>query len=199
MSYFTITALDWSPCVRDMLEFASAIIVFSAPCPAFFFAFLALISLKHRPDWKVSAAVAVNAVVLLVIAWFAITDVHHFINRKRYACVASSIAHLRTISSAQELYYRKYSSYGTLSQLSNAPDGEEYGYIDSGLASAIDQEHTKSGYYYLLAVAKDGQLWCCITRPSEWGFTGMRNFFIDQSGEIRFNKTEGSSKWESFK
>lgn len=101
----------------------------------------------------------------------------------------AGISALRTISSAEELYNTRYERYGTFEELDRAD------MIDSVLAGATSAASPKSGYYFILTVSKTGLSWTCITRPSDWGITGERNFKIDQTGVIYFNTIENSSEW----
>ncbi|MHC4660843.1 MAG: hypothetical protein ACYS8W_04080 [Planctomycetota bacterium] len=86
---------------------------------------------------------------------------------------AAVIASLRTLSSTQEQYYSRFGKYGTLTQLSTEQ------YIDPVLGSGI-----KSGYIFRVRVGQDA--WSCIAVPATPGVTGMRGFFVDQTGVLRY-------------
>lgn len=148
--------------------------------------------MRQKRIWDIIAVRFFVANLLLVLFVVAIPSCER--GGKIAACESGPIANLRTISTAQELYKNRNGAYTSLAGLNTSDQ-----YIDYSLASAIDPENTKAGYYFILNLAKDGQSWCCIARPAEWVKDGIRNFFIDQTGEIRFSKTKGSSKWESFK
>ncbi len=124
-------------------------------------------------------------VVLLVIAAIAIPNL---METKKAASVAAFIAHLRTVSSAQEQYKSDYGVYGTLLQLHQA------GLIDSDLANATSADSAKSGYYFIMSV--DGaNSWSCLARPSKWGITGERNAKVGTGGVIYLNEVENSSEF----
>jgi len=84
---------------------------------------------------------------------------------------------LKTISCAQELYYTRHEKYGTLAELCKAKS------LHESLEKAINPEHGKSGYYFLLTLTKDG--WSCKAIPAVAGETGKRIFFVNQTGIIR--------------
>ena len=128
-------------------------------------------------------------IVVAILGIIVALAMPNLIESRKAANEASAVSALRTISSAQELYNTRYSSYGTSNQLDIA------NMIDSVLAGATTSNSPKNGYYFLIDVSGSGAAWSCIARPSSWGTTGERNFKIDQTGVIYYNITIGNSTW----
>ena len=130
-------------------------------------------------------------IVVAIIAIIAAIAIPNLLESKKAANEAAAISALRTISSAQELYNTRYSTYGESTELDTA------NMIDSVLAGATDANSPKSGYFFVIDVSGSGASWSCIARPSDWGTTGERNFKIDQTGVINYNTSSGSSDWSA--
>ena len=107
----------------------------------------------------------------------------------------SAIAALRTISMAQIQFQASgfadadadnVGDYGPLNgatSLANPAAGTAP-FIDQVLATGI-----KSGYAFMIGVdnAGDGdETYTCIARPAKYGLTGVRSFFVDKTGVIRY-------------
>lgn len=89
---------------------------------------------------------------------------------------ASAIQSLKVIGSGQLLYERKYSTYGTITQLANE------NVIDVVVATG-----KKSEYTFTLVVGGTGKTYTANANPV--AFTSEADFyFMDESGVIRFNK-----------
>jgi type IV pilus assembly protein PilA len=88
---------------------------------------------------------------------------------------ASAIQTLRTITTAQYLYERKFRVYGTLIDLT--PEGM----LDSSITSG-----QKSGYSFTLNVTNAGKSFDCSGTPLE-SPTVLTHFFVNETGVIRFN------------
>lgn len=81
--------------------------------------------------------------------------------------------------------------YGTLAQMANPPGGgDPPPFIDSVLGSGV-----KHGYVYVvnvvLGTAAVQTSYTCTASPAGAGRTGVRRFFVDDSGVIRFT-SDGS-------
>jgi len=126
--------------------------------------------------------------ILLIIVGFALF-IPDMITYKWESNEAGAISMLRTINSAQELYYSRNEYLGGLEELERAK------VIDSVLASATRPESAKSGYYYRLTIGQDRATWTCIARPSKWHTDGRRNFMITEEGIIFYNCEENSSEF----
>jgi hypothetical protein len=111
----------------------------------------------------------------------------------RSANEASAISSLRTIMSAQELYKTRTGFYGDYGNLN---DGKIRRYIDPVLTRA-DPDHPehlpKAGYVLDINVNAENSDWWAVATPARWGVDGNRNFKIDSSGVIYYNKTEGDT------
>ncbi len=133
--------------------------------------------------------------IILIIAAIAIPL---FIRSRMQSHEASAIASLRTISSAQEQFRTQgvrddnsdgVPDYGDLIELAESgPSGP--GFIDSALGSGI-----KSGYFFEIEVFAgdnvDPPRYSARAFPVSYSRTGVRNFYVDQEGVIRF--TRGTS------
>jgi len=146
-----------------------------------YFGFMALFSDKYK-----AKQVLRIAVVAIPMAMGLGTCTFYLLQGKKESNEACAIAALRTMSSAEELYFNRYKTYATLSQL--AATGVDM--IDGITAAAIDPQHEKGGYYYILTVGHDGKTWCCIARPAAWGKTGQRNFWVFADGAIYYSTKE---------
>jgi prepilin-type N-terminal cleavage/methylation domain-containing protein len=109
--------------------------------------------------------------IIGIISAFAIPGLR---KAKQNAQMGSAIQSLRTITTAQILYERKFQVYGTLAQLS--PEGT----IDASLAVG-----TKSEYAFTLTVDATGKKFGCLATPlAEPG--SQEHFFVDETAVIRF-------------
>jgi len=118
-------------------------------------------------------------IVVAIIAIIAAIAIPSLLTAKKSGHEASVIASLRTLSSVQEQYRSRFSTYGSLANLSAAS------YIDSVLGSG-----NKNGYTFVMTAAVD--TWACTAVPTTIGTTGDRGFRIDNSGVIRFS-ADGSA------
>ena len=134
-------------------------------------------------------------IVVAIIAIIAAIAIPNLLESKKAANEAAAVSALRTISSAEELYNNRFGEYGELSEMT----GE--GFIDSVLGSAdIDDNpnSSKQGFKYDLTVSSSGAQWSCVAFPSDWGVTGERAFYIDQTGVI-YKKTGAGGSWEAMR
>ena len=93
---------------------------------------------------------------------------------KQTAETASAVSSMRTITTAQILYFRKADTYGTLAEL--APEGT----LDPAIG--VGQ---KSGYAFVLTVDSTQKKFTCTASPI--GDTQTMFFFVDETTVIRFN------------
>jgi prepilin-type N-terminal cleavage/methylation domain-containing protein len=116
--------------------------------------------------------------IIGVIAALAIPGLQR---ARRYAQAGSAIQSLRTITTAENLYERRFKVYATLAQL--APEGT----IDSNLAVGL-----KSGYIFDLTIVLDaadvtaGKLtsFKCTADPQA-DAANSTHFFVDETAVIR--------------
>lgn len=116
-------------------------------------------------------------VVILVIAAIAIPNLssHHHPSSE-----SSAIGSLRSVTTAQSIYFERYKAYGTLEQLGAA------NLIDPVLASG-----TKLRYRFALTPATTpAQTYTYTATANPVSINvGNRYFFVDQSGVIRFSSS----------
>jgi len=126
-------------------------------------------------------------VVMLIIGIIAAIAIPGLRRAKQNAQSGSAIQSMRTITTAQLLYERKYKKYGILADL--APEG----LVDPNLAAGY-----KSGYTFLVTlgdvdpegkVGRPDSAFICTANPDEE--SSVRPFFfVDQTTVIRYK--EGS-------
>lgn len=110
--------------------------------------------------------------IIGIVSAFAVPGLRR---ARQNAQMGSTIQSLRTITTAQVLYERKYQSYGTLSQL--APEGS----LDPNVA--VGQ---KAEYVYSMTVDSSGKKFTCTASPL--GDPTVRDhFFVDETSVIRYN------------
>jgi prepilin-type N-terminal cleavage/methylation domain-containing protein len=113
-------------------------------------------------------------VVVAVMGIILAFAVPNLIKSRNSANAASAISSLRTISTAQQLYRNRFSTYGTLSQL--VPEGT----LDTNLGAGY-----KSGYYFtVVVVSTDPVSFQCNADPFET-VAILPHFFVDDTNVIR--------------
>lgn len=122
-------------------------------------------------------------VIILVIAAIVIPNLssHH-----RPSNESSAIGSLRSITTAQSIYFERYKAYGNLEQLGAA------NLIDPVLASG-----TKQNYRITLTPTNTPPLIYAYTATANPAsiYSGNRYFFVDQSGVIRFSSSSPANSW----
>ncbi len=116
-------------------------------------------------------------IVVAIIVLLAAIAIPNLLRARLSANEATAIAAMRTLSTAMESYRAAQSppAYpGALSSLSNATPP----YIDSVLGSG-----NKSGYTF--TPAGGGTTFSVVATPQTPNVTGVRTFFVDQSGVVR--------------
>lgn len=120
-------------------------------------------------------------VVVVIVGVIAALAIPGLQRARRYAQAGSAIQSLRTITTAENLYERRFRVYATLAQL--APEGT----IDPNLATGL-----KSGYTFNLSIVLDatdiaaGKLttFKCNADPEvDPGI--VDHFFVDETAVIR--------------
>jgi len=134
-------------------------------------------------------------IVVAVIGILAAIALPQLIRSRMSANEAAAIAALRTITSAETQFQASgfadadadnVGDYGPLNgatSLANPAAGTAP-FIDEVLATG-----SKSGYNFTITVdnASNGdEAFTCTARPVTYGRTGVRSFFLDESGVIRF-------------
>lgn len=110
--------------------------------------------------------------ILMIISAIAIPGLRRARNN---ANAGSAIQSLRTLTTAQHLYERRFHQYATLAQL--VPEGT----IDTHLGTG-----SKSGYSFALTLSSGNQEFECKATPLD-DPTNLSHYFVDQTGVIRYN------------
>ena len=111
-------------------------------------------------------------IVVAIIAIIAAIAIPSLLNARKAGNEASAISSLRTLTTVNEQYRTRFSTYGiSLTNIQTA------GYIDSVLGGGA-----KSGYTFTYAGATN--TWSVAGAPTSIGTTGDRYFFVDQTGVI---------------
>ena len=136
--------------------------------------------------------------IILIIAAIAIPN----LMRARISANESSAAGtVRTINTAEVSYSTTYQQLGyadTLAKLGGAnpctpaTDGSKACLIDNTLALATAAATAKSGYYYTLA-ASSTVGYTINADPANPGSSGVKHFYSDATGVIRFNTTAAAA------
>ncbi|HKG20988.1 MAG TPA: type II secretion system protein [Blastocatellia bacterium] len=113
--------------------------------------------------------------VVVIIGVISALAVPGLRRARQNANAASAIQTLRTMTTAQYLYERKFRVYGTLVQLT--PEGT----LDSNITSG-----SKSGYTFTINLIDAGKSFNCHATPQDSPGV-LTHFYVDQTAVIRFN------------
>lgn len=114
-------------------------------------------------------------VVVVIIGAIASIAVPNLKRARQQAFSASAIQSMRTITTAEVLYERKFKTYATLADL--APEGTLDPYLSGGL---------KGHYIFVLTLSAD-QLHYTVTASPLLDPSAMNYYFTDESTVIRVN------------
>ena len=127
--------------------------------------------------------------VVGIIALLATFAIPQMLRSRMNANETSAIAAMRTISNAAQSYYNDVIPHtyppNLLSMASSVPP-----YIDLTLGQARRRADAKQGYYYVYD-QENSENFTVVGRPSFFGRTGERNFFVDETGVVTFNRLDG--------
>lgn len=115
-------------------------------------------------------------IVVVIIGVIAALAIPGLQRARRYAQSGSAIQSLRTITTAENLYERRFKVYATLADL--APEGT----IDSNLAN----QH-KSGYSFSVTLSVDSKHFASNADPDAGPGTNL-HYFVDDTAVIRYNE-----------
>ena len=140
-------------------------------------------------------------IVVGIIAIIAAIAIPNLLRSRMSANEASASGCMRTISSGQAAFQTAafvdsdgdgHGDYGTLAQLAD-PDG---GGATPPFVDAVLGGGTKEGYNYTVAVTLGAAAvtpsYTCTAAPTASGQTGYKQYFVDESGVIRFT-SDGSA------
>lgn len=130
-------------------------------------------------------------VVIGIISVLAGLAIPAMLRAKINANELAAITALRAISSGCQCYY------GDVLPHTYPPDLPTLstvipGYIDSALGNAVDDEHSKQGYYFDYSLISREEF-AVIAWPSLFGRTGSRNFFVNELGNITYTSENGQA------
>jgi type II secretory pathway pseudopilin PulG len=132
----------------------------------------------------------VSLVSVVPVGIVAAIAIPNLLASRRAANEGSAVSSLRTIAAA-EMTYQSTSgngNYGTLSELAAA------GLIDSKLATG-----TKSGYNFTVDLTTDDMnfpRFSVVGVPMTYRSTGIRSFYLDETGVIRAGDNSGGPSTE---
>ena len=131
----------------------------------------------------IAASVAGLAVITTVLAAIALPQYNKQLMAAREVAAIQSI---RTLHAAETQYYSQHAKYATLAQLgppaNGAPGLEGADLIPKDLADG-----KKSGYVFGITVSPQG--YSIHAEPDEFGSSGRRTFFSDQTFVLHQNWT----------
>ncbi len=132
-------------------------------------------------------------IVVAIIAIIAAIAIPNLLRSRMSANEAGAAGGIRTISTGEVAYQAAgidattngIGKYGTLTALGSGTTP----FIDSALASG-----TKQGYTFQATPSLDTQVprYTATALPAQAGKTGIKGYFVDESGVIRFDGTGGT-------
>lgn len=121
-------------------------------------------------------------IVVAIIALLAAIGIPNLIRARLSANEAAAETAIRTIHTAAQSYRAVNTSFpSTLASLSSAIPP----YIDSILGSGA-----KNGYNFSVSAATN--TFSSTARPQNFGTSGVRSFFVDESGVIRYTTSDAN-------
>lgn len=141
--------------------------------------------------------------IILIIAAIAIPNL---LRSRMAANEASAVGAMRTYNTAMITYSSTYPSIGFPTAFTNlgppsgsaTPTSTSAGLIDNVLGGSTTP--SKAGYNFTLSTTVSsgtGTTYSVNAAPVTPGSTGVRYFYTDQSGVIRYNTTAGASSGDS--
>lgn len=118
-------------------------------------------------------------IVVVIVGILATLALPALLTARKSANEAQAISALRSITNAQEMFYRRTGNYGTLSELVASGD----------LDATFDPVGTRRGYQFADEDVPDEATWSVSANPDNHGVTGDRFFYIDTSGVIRYSES----------
>lgn len=115
-------------------------------------------------------------VVVVIIGIIAALAIPGLQRARQYAQSGSAIQSLRTITTAENLYERRFKVYASLVDL--VPEGS----IDTNLGNGL-----KSAYIFIITLTPDAKHFSCAADPESNAATSD-HFFVDDTAVIRYNR-----------
>lgn len=138
--------------------------------------------------------------IILIIAAIAIPNL---LRARISANEASAVSSLRTINTACITYNSTYGTYpAALSDLGpvtpgGTPTSTSADLLDQVLGSAAAATTGKSGYLFTYAPGTGDASYTDNADPVAVNQTGVRHFYTDQSGVLRYNVTQAATVTDS--
>jgi type II secretory pathway pseudopilin PulG len=179
--------------VLGIIGFFTAGLIFAGAITGIILACIAMSRAKRDPWQYGGHGMAVAALVLNIVALVSFVPmgivaaiaIPNLLASRRAANEGAAQASLRALHSAEATYQatRGQGKYGTLSDLAAE------GLIDTKLASG-----NRSGYHFEVELTTDNLNYPGFTVvgvPMTYGSTGIRSFYIDETGVIRAGDNRG--------
>jgi type IV pilus assembly protein PilA len=135
--------------------------------------------------------------IILIIAAIAIPNL---LRARISANEASAVSSLRTMNTACITYNSTYGNYppavSDLGPSGGTPTSTSADLLDQVLAPASGTP-SKSGYNFTYAAANSNATYTILGDPITVNQTGVRHFFTDQSGVLRFNASATAAVTDS--
>ena len=129
-------------------------------------------------------------IVVAIISLLAAIAIPNLLRARHNANEAAAIAAVRTISTAAESFRSAQTPTDYPADLDDLGDADPP-YIDDTLASAVDADNSRQGYFFTYGYTDNNQ-YTCTASPAVSGTTGTRIFFVDESGVIRIDDADGA-------
>jgi len=148
-----------------------------------FYFFCAIFEIEKGGKMKKSFTLVEIMIVVAIIALLAAIAIPSFLRARLNANESAAISALHTISAAAQSYRSVNPTYpGTLASLACANPA----YIDNVLGSGAKQGYSfyLEGYTFTFSAT---------ARPITYQRTGVRSFYVDESGIIRYTTASASA------
>jgi len=123
-------------------------------------------------------------IVIAVIGIIAAIAVPNLLQSRMAGNEASAISTVRNVVSAQATYMTSVGSgkYAPLTTLNGS------GMVDSVVASG-----TKDGYSFAVSLGAGNSAFSVTARPANFQYTGVRSFYSNESGVIRYTTADAAA------
>lgn len=134
-------------------------------------------------------------VVVSIIVVMAALAIPNMIRGRITANEALAVASSRSIFNSCMLYSSKNEVFPDSLELLTTPESTPP-YLEEKLATAVDQNHTKNGYWFEYVASVDGDTFTVNARPKN-DLSGKRHFFFNEDGLIHYSDNGSDATIES--